>query len=137
MRRTVILGLLGAALAAAAGAASAAPPPNIIFIMSDDHRWDGLGAAGNPRVMTPNLDRLAREGVHFLQATMHVPQCSPGRAQLLTGLPPHRTGWYSNQHRRPDVDRLDGFARFPLLPALLKKAGYHTVFTGKLSLIHI
>lgn len=131
MRRTAILGLLCAALAAAAGAGSAPSPPNLLFIISDDHRWDGLGAAGNPHVMTPNLDRLAREGVHFFQATMHVPQCSPGRAQLLTGLPPHRTGWYSNQHRRPDVDRLDGFARFPLLPALLKKAGYHTVFTGK------
>ena len=131
MHRNVVLGLLGIALASAAGAVSAASPPNIIFVISDDHRWDGLGAAGNPRVMTPNLDRLAREGVHFLQATMHVPQCSPGRAQLLTGLPPHRTGWYSNQHRHPDVDRRDGFARFPLLPALLAKAGYHTVFTGK------
>jgi N-acetylglucosamine-6-sulfatase len=109
----------------------AAPPPNILFIMSDDHRWDGLGAAGNPNVHTPNLDRLAKEGVHFLQATMHVPQCSPGRAQLLTGLPTHTTGWYSNQYRTSAVDRTDGFARFRLLPALLKNAGYQTVFTGK------
>lgn len=56
MRRTAALGLLCAVLAAAADAGSAPSPPNIIFIMSDDHRWDGLGAAGNPHVITPNLD---------------------------------------------------------------------------------
>ena len=118
-------------LCALAVGVESAPPPNIIFVISDDHRWDGLGAAGNPNVRTPNLDRLAKEGVYFQQATMHVPQCSPGRAQLLTGLPPHTTGWYSNQHRSPTVDRADGFARFKLLPALLQNAGYQTVFTGK------
>lgn len=118
-------------LVALAGRADSAPQPNIIFIISDDHRWDGLGAAGNPNVHTPNLDRLAQEGVYFPQATMHVPQCSPGRAQLLTGLPPHTNGWYSNQHRNPAIDRADGFARFQLLPALLGKGGYQTVFTGK------
>jgi len=105
--------------------------PNIVFIMSDDHRWDGLRAAGNPHVITPNLDRLAAEGVHFTQATMHVPQCSPGRAQLLTGLPPHRTGWYSNQSQRPDVQSPTGFDRFPRLPDLLQRAGYRTVLVGK------
>jgi N-acetylglucosamine-6-sulfatase len=118
-------------LVALAGSGESAAPPNIIFVISDDHRWDGLGAAGNPNVQTPNLDRLAKEGVYFQQATMHVPQCSPGRAQLLTGLPPHTNGWYSNQHRSPAVDRTDGFARFTLLPALLQNAGYRTVFTGK------
>jgi N-acetylglucosamine-6-sulfatase len=122
---------LALAVSAAFSAAAAAQPPNIVFIISDDHRWDGLGAAGNPNVQTPNLDRLAKEGVYFQQATMLVPQCSPGRAQLLTGLPPHTTGWYSNQHRSPAVDRTDGFARFKLLPALLQNAGYQTVFTGK------
>lgn len=127
--RALVLTLTVAA--AAFPAPAAAQPPNIVFIISDDHRWDGLGAAGNPNVLTPNLDRLAKDGVHFLQATMHVPQCSPGRAQLLTGLPPHRTGWYSNQHRSPEVDRKDGFGRFRLLPSLLRDAGYRTVFTGK------
>lgn len=133
MTRTPVVGavLVCALLAAQAGARVAQPPPNIVFIISDDHRWDALGAAGNPRVITPHLDRLAHDGVYFAQATMHVPQCSPGRAQLLTGLPPHQTGWYSNQYQSPDVDRPDGFARFQLLPALLAKAGYHTVFVGK------
>lgn len=128
---TAILGVLCAVLAARAGVRAVPPPPNIVFIISDDHRWDGLGAAGNLRVSTPHLDRLAREGVYFTQATMHVPQCSPGRAQLLTGLSPHQTGWYSNQYQRPGVNRPDGFARFSLLPALLKKAGYHTALVGK------
>lgn len=105
--------------------------PNIVFIMSDDHRWDGLGAAGNRNVLTPNLDRLAAEGVHLIQATMHVPQCSPGRAQLLTGLPPHQNGWYSNQFQRPDVNASNGFNRYELLPALLHRTGYRTVLVGK------
>src|SRR5688500_350142 len=108
MSRTVVRAVvLALSIGSAFSAGAAAQPPNIVFIISDDHRWDGLGAAGNPNVHTPNLDRLAADGVHFLQATMHVPQCSPGRAQLLTGLPPHTNGWYSNQHRSPAVDRTD------------------------------
>lgn len=131
MKRTVAMLVLLYAALAHGGARAAQTPPNILFIISDDHRWDGLGAAGNPRVITPHLDRLAQDGVYFRQATMHVPQCSPGRAQLLTGLPPHQNGWYSNQYQRPGADGPDAFARFPLLPALLQQAGYQTVFTGK------
>ncbi len=66
--------------------------PNIVFIISDDHRWDALGAAGNTKIKTPVLDRLAREGVYFRQATIHVSQCAPSRATLLTGLSPHQSG---------------------------------------------
>lgn len=77
--------------------------PNIVFIISDDHRWDALGAAGNPQIKTPVLDRLAREGVYFRQATIHVSQCAPSRATLLTGLPPHQSGYYANNFLRPDL----------------------------------
>lgn len=122
------------ALAAVVAAAHGQRPetrPNIVFIISDDHRWDGFRAAGNPHVKTPNLDRLAAEGVYFTQATMHTPQCSPGRAQLLTGLSPHQTGWYSNQSQRPDVQSPRGFDRFPRLPDLLQRSGYRTVLVGK------
>jgi arylsulfatase A-like enzyme len=105
--------------------------PNILFIISDDHRWDGLGAAGNRLVRTPNLDRLAAEGVHLLQATMHTPQCSPGRAQLLTGLPPHQSGWYSNQYQLAAVQAPGGFDKYPTVPRLLSQAGYQTVLVGK------
>ena len=73
--RAVVLTLI---VSVAFSAGAAAQTPNIVFIISDDHRWDGLGAAGNPNVQTPNLDRLAKEGVYFQQATMHVAQCSPG-----------------------------------------------------------
>lgn len=108
-----------------------AAQPNFVFIMSDDHRWDCIGAAGNPNVITPNLDQLAREGVYFVQGTMHIPQCSPGRAQLVTGLPPHQNGWFSNQYQRADVQSPNGFSKYPLLPALLSRSGYRTALVGK------
>lgn len=111
--------------------ARAAGRPNIILILSDDHRWDGMGAAGNPNIVTPNIDRLARDGVYFPQAVVHVPQCSPNRAVMLTGLAPHQTGWYSNQAQRKDVIAPDGLGKYPLLPKLLQDAGYHTAFIGK------
>lgn len=135
MLSAVILGLLAAVAFPEAGArrnsVSAGERPNIILILSDDHRWDGIGAAGNPNIVTPNLDRLAREGVHFRQAIAHVPQCSPNRATILTGLSPHQTGWYSNQAQRADVRGPDGLSRYPLLPKLLQEAGYHTALIGK------
>ena len=111
--------------------ARAADRPNIVFVISDDHRFDMMGVAGNPSIHTPNLDRLAKEGTHFRQATVHVPQCSPARAQLLTGLPPHQNGHYANQTQREDVKTADGFKQYPLLPALLRDGGYRTVLIGK------
>jgi arylsulfatase A-like enzyme len=133
MRRAVILILI--ALMAGAEArhhpALAAERPNIILILSDDHRWDGIGAAGNPNIITPHLDRLARAGVYFPQAVAHIPQCSPNRATILTGLSPHQTGWYSNQVQRPEAVAPDGLGKYPLLPKLLQDAGYHTAIVGK------
>lgn len=105
--------------------------PNILFIVTDDQRWDALGAAGNKAIRTPVLDKLAAEGAWFRQATIHVPQCSPTRATLLTGLPPHQHRWYSNQHQHADVMNPDGFKGLPTLPGLLQKAGYRTMFIGK------
>jgi len=104
--------------------------PNIVFIISDDHRWDALGAAGNPKIKTPVLDRLAREGVYFRQATIHVSQCAPSRATLLTGLSPHQSGYYANNFLRPDMQWADRFA-VPTVPGLLQQAGYRTVLVGK------
>jgi hypothetical protein len=57
--------------------------PNIIFILSDDHRWDALGHKGHPFIKTPHLDRLAKEGVSFNNAFVTTPLCSPSRASFL------------------------------------------------------
>ncbi|HEU5116761.1 MAG TPA: sulfatase-like hydrolase/transferase, partial [Isosphaeraceae bacterium] len=66
--------------------------PNIVFILADDHRYDALGFLGHPFLETPNLDRLAREGVHFQRAVVTTSLCSPSRASILTGLYAHRHG---------------------------------------------
>ena len=126
------LGLTLPALAAQA-ATPAKPPakPNIVFITSDDHRWDALGAAGNPAIHTPELDRLAAEGVYFRQATTAVSMCLPVRATLLTGLVPHQHGAYSNWNKRPEVARPDAFQNLPTVPGLLREAGYRTLMVGK------
>src|SRR5207253_7408465 len=110
---------------------STQPRPNFVFIISDDQRWDMLGAAGNTAVHTPVLDQLAKEGVWFRQNTIVVPQCSPTRSSLLTGLVPHQHRWYSNQYQHPDVKNADGFHNLPTVPGLLRQAGYRTVFVGK------
>jgi len=59
--------------------------PNIVFILTDDQRWDALGSAGHPFIKTPNLDRLAKEGARFRNAFVSIPLCSPSRASFLTG----------------------------------------------------
>ncbi|MGI8583207.1 MAG: sulfatase family protein [Chitinophagaceae bacterium] len=104
--------------------------PNIVFIISDDHRWDALGAAGNKKIKTPVLDKLAREGVYFRQATIHVSQCAPSRAVLLTGLSPHQNGYYANNFISDDLQWADRFT-VPTMPELLQQAGYQTVLVGK------
>lgn len=110
---------------------AAAEKPNILFITSDDHRWDVLGAAGDTAVATPALDRLAAEGVWLRQATVHVSQCLPSRATLLTGLAVHQHGALSHEFQRPEAKRPDAFAHLPTLPSLLQGAGYTTVLVGK------
>jgi N-acetylglucosamine-6-sulfatase len=103
--------------------------PNFIVVLSDDHRWDALGVAGNPAVVTPVMDRMAREGVYFRQAITSVSQCHPVRASLLTGLPAHRHGVYSVQYQEPGV--AESLCRRPTVASLLRDAGYRTVLVGK------
>ncbi len=105
--------------------------PNIIFMISDDHRWDALGAADNPNMHTPNMDRLASEGVYFREATIHNPQCVPSRAALLTGLGSHANGRYSNQSARLDTVSPHGFDQYNCLPEVMAANGYHTALVGK------
>ncbi|MEK7404687.1 MAG: sulfatase-like hydrolase/transferase, partial [Acidobacteriota bacterium] len=80
------------ASAAAPLAAAPTPRPNILFLFSDDHHFQCLGAAGNPHIQTPNLDRLASRGVHFTNGNITTPQCAPSRAVMLSGLESYQNG---------------------------------------------
>ncbi|HEX7186190.1 MAG TPA: sulfatase-like hydrolase/transferase [Thermoanaerobaculia bacterium] len=126
-----LLALLVWLAAGSTGMAAESERPNILFITSDDHRWDALGAAGNPAVHTPALDRLAAESIFFRQATVHVSQCLPSRATLLTGLPAHQHGVFAHEHQSPGRAKQDAFHGLLTLPGLLRQAGYDTALVGK------
>ena len=108
--------------------AADASRPNILFILSDDQRWDALGAENNTAIQTPNLDALAKSGVLFRQASVVVSLCCPSRAALLTGLLPHQSGYYSN--KMWTIDAGNGFTQ-PTAVELLRRSGYHTCLVGK------
>lgn len=102
----------------------AARRPNILFIMTDQHRWDCLGANGNKLIKTPNLDRLAASGANFTHAFVSSPVCVPSRISLFTGR-------YAHSHRnRVNYTPLDRSE--VLMQARLKEAGYRTAAVGKL-----
>jgi arylsulfatase A-like enzyme len=71
-------------------------PPNILFILTDQQRYDTIAALGHPHCITPNLDRLVQEGVSFSQCHVTAPSCAPSRASLFTGHYPHTTGILKN-----------------------------------------
>jgi arylsulfatase A-like enzyme len=100
--------------------------PNIIFLMTDQQRWDAIGI-NNPHIKTPNLDRLARQGILFNQATCQAPMCTPSRYSMMLGLYPSQLGIRSNGSHPI------GDANLPCdpLPERLKKAGYQTAGFGK------
>jgi N-acetylglucosamine-6-sulfatase len=118
---TAVFGLIGCLFSDPAFALE--KKPNIIFILSDDHRWDAMGNMGHPFLQTPSLDRLAQEGIRFNNAFVTTPLCSPSRASFLTGMYPHRHGVKNNLTPWDD--------RNVTLLELLKKAGYKTAFIGK------
>jgi arylsulfatase A-like enzyme len=98
--------------------------PNLLFVYADQHRADVLGCSGNDVVVTPNLDRLAAEGVRFDQAWTESPICQPARASLLTGRYPSDHGVIGNfaGDCRPEWDTF---------PRRLQQAGYTTASIGK------
>ena len=122
------------------GAAAAEPKPNVVFIVADDLGWADLGCYGSKYHKTPNLDRLAADGVRFTQAYAACPVCSPTRAAIMTGQYPARLGitdWLPGRPDRPDqklarpklVTDLPG--DIPNLATLFKQAGYTTGLIGK------
>lgn len=126
-RRQFVHASAAALVAASTGRSGMAQPPlprNILLLMTDQHRGDTLGVAGHPCVQTPNLDRIAREGVTFRCAYSSTPSCTPARAGLLTGLAPWRHGMLG-YHRVAE--------RYPReMPKLLREAGYYTTGIGKM-----
>jgi arylsulfatase A-like enzyme len=121
----VLLAILPAAIFLTATRlwASETAPPNIIFILADDHRWDAMSTMGHPFLKTPNLDRLAAEGVLFENAFVTTSLCSPSRASFLTGQYAHTHGVVTNH--TPWDNRNVTFLE------LLSAAGYETAFIGK------
>lgn len=83
--------------------------PNILFILTDDQRWDALGLAGHPHLKTPHMDRIGTEGVYFRNAFCTTSLCSPSRASILSGLYAHAHGVKDNFTEYPA-----GFRSFPL-----------------------
>lgn len=119
-----ILALLLPALAFASFAFAAEPKrPNILFILTDDQRWDALGLAGHKHLKTPHLDRLGREGVYFKNAFCTTSLCSPSRASILSGVYAHTHGVVNNFTEYP--------ANFRSFPMVLQSAGYDTAYMGK------
>ena len=99
--------------------------PNIIFILTDDHRYDALGVMGNPIIRTPNLDALARDGVLYTNAYVTTSISCSSRASILTGQ-------YVSRHGVCDFVTDIAPDRFAeTYPVLLREAGYKTGFVGK------
>ena len=99
--------------------------PNIIFILTDDQRYDEIAAIGNfPWMKTPNLDKMVKEGIHFENAFVTTSLCGPSRASFLTGV-------YANQHGVVVNEYLDYDKSLPTFATLLNNEGYKTAYFGK------
>ena len=115
------------ALGALCGSAQGSDKPNIVFLLADDMGYGDLACYGHPVIKSPNLDRLAEEGVRLTDCYAASPNCSPSRTAILTGRSPYRVGMYD-------------FARFKALhipkseltvAEVVRAAGYQTMFGGK------
>lgn len=108
----------------ARGGAAPSNRPHILLLMTDQHRADCLGADGNRVIRTPNLDRLANEGVRFRRGYSSMPTCTPARSALLTGLSPWNHGM---------LRMIRMAERYPIeKPRVLREAGYYTLGIGKM-----
>ena len=123
-RRRLLTGVLPVALRAQQR------PPNLLVIVADDHGWNDLGCYGHPVVRTPNLDRLARDGVRFTHCFTTAPLCSPGRGAVLTGLYPHVSG-VTRLVQGEEAGRLSMRRELWTFAGGLKELGYETAAARK------
>jgi arylsulfatase A-like enzyme len=112
--------------AAFSGHAADVKRPNIVFIFSDDHAYQAISAYGESRKLidTPNLDRIAKEGVRFNRCVVPNSICGPSRATVLTGKYNHLNGFVNNSNSRFDGSQMT-------FPKLMQAAGYQTAMVGK------
>ena len=99
--------------------------PNIVFLMADDHRAYSLGCVGDRQIHTPNLDRLARQGLLFQRCYATSPLCMASRATVMTGLYEYKTGCNFSTGKLSAADWRRSY------PVLLREAGYRIAFAGK------
>jgi len=124
MQKVLLLSLPGMALSFAAFGQNE-KSPNILLIMTDQQAWNAVGYAGNKMIKTPNLDRLAREGVNFSQAVTPCPVCVPARTSILTGRLTETTTI------RDNGDVKTGDCYYPTFDEILAKRGYVAEVYGK------
>ncbi len=123
--RKTLLGIgIAATQAYFTGCRRAKKRPNIIFLLTDDQRWDAMGCMGNPIIQTPNMDRMAQQGVLFSNAFVTTAICGASRASILTGQ-------YERRHGNIGFGELSDEANTNTYPLLLKNAGYRIGFVGK------
>lgn len=136
-RREFVATTLAATLTTA-GFSQTTTRPNLLFILADDMGWADLSCYGRPDYKTPNLDRLASQGIRFTNAYSAAPVCTPTRVGFLTGRYPARlrVGLEEPIHERkeltPDELRTYGIPNeHPSVASLIKSAGYSTALVGK------
>jgi alpha-L-rhamnosidase len=130
MNKLLILFLSGSIFSSFINGKTPGKKPNIIFILTDDQRWDALGYAGNKIIQTPEMDKLAREGAYFKNAFVTTPICAASRASILTGMYERTHGYTFEQGPLKEAYIQLSY------PVILKQKGYYTGFFGKLGVTY-
>ncbi len=124
---TILIAILCVSALVRRVSAAETSQPNIVFVITDDQRWDQLGCAGHPILKTPHIDRIAREGASFNNFFVCTPLCSPSRASFLTGLYPHQHRVFNNDKLGLDIIS----HTLMTFPRQLRENGYETGLVGK------
>lgn len=121
----LLLALFAAVSTSTLQAADSKDRPNLVLIIADDMAWDDSGAYGHPHIKTPNLDKLAADGMRFDNAFLTCSSCSPSRSSIITGRYPHATNGAHQLHNNLPEDQ-------QTFVDVLRENGYYTALAGKL-----